>query len=173
MVLKAMYVRVQWSITPLLKIWIECLDPIHRHVWKQINFTRSETNHFKNYKLSSDIPCPDTLEKATEDPSYGTPRPSKFGNLKLPQARNQTAPQEISLESSPQVEHSSPPTQPAPIPSSTPSAPTTQVTPSRPAPTSNPTTPAEKENTSTTDHPQPQRNGRGKKKDGSKEGGKQ
>ena len=173
MVLKAMYVRVQWSITPLLKIWIECLDPIHRHVWKQINFTRSETNHFKNYKLSSDIPCPDTLEKATEDPSYGTPRPSKFGNLKLPQARNQTAPQEISLESSPQVVHSSPPTQPAPMPSSTPSAPTTQVTPSRPAPTSNPTTPAEKENTSTTDHPQPQRNGRGKKKDGSKEGSKQ
>ena len=170
MVLKAMYVRVQWSITPLLKIWIECLDPIHRHVWKQINFTRSETNHFKHYKLSRNIPCPDTLEKATEDPSYGTPRPSKFGNLKLPQTRNQTALQEISTESSPQVENSYPAAQPAPTPSSTTPAPTTPgASPTKTASTPNPPTPVEKDDTNSTDPPQPQKNRKERqKKEGSK-----
>ena len=65
-VYKVMLVRVQWSVSPVLKIWIECLDPIHRHLWRAINFSRTDINHFKGYDLKREIPCPDTLEKAKE-----------------------------------------------------------------------------------------------------------
>ena len=93
---KVMLVRVQWTVSPVLKIWIECLDPIHRHIWRAINFSRTDINHFKGYDLKREIPCPDTLEKAQEDPSYGYPRPSKFGQLKLGTSRRPLMRQEES-----------------------------------------------------------------------------
>ena len=91
---KVMLVRLQWSVSPVLNIWVECLDPIHRHIWRAINFSRTDINHFKNYDLKREIPCPDTLEKAKEDPSYSFPRPSKFGALKLSSTRRPSLRQE-------------------------------------------------------------------------------
>ena len=127
-VYKVMLVRVQWSVSPVLKIWIECLDPIHRHLWRAINFSRTDINHFKGYDLKREIPCPDTLEKAKEDPSYGYPRPSKFGPLKLGTPRRPSTRQE--KPSTPAQE--SPATAPAPtteisIPASTAGPPATAV----------------------------------------------
>jgi hypothetical protein len=70
---RLMAVRIQFKMTPRFGVWVEGLDPCHRLCWRALDLEDFDS-FFKNYDLGERIPDPETRAKASEDPSYATPR---------------------------------------------------------------------------------------------------
>ena len=64
---KCMKTRIQFITDPVLKVWVEALDPIHQHVWREVIFTNG-SDFFHNYNLDEEIPCPHTRTLAESNP---------------------------------------------------------------------------------------------------------
>ena len=60
---KCIKTRIQFITDPELKVWVEALDPIHQHVWREVIFA-GDNNFFLNYNLDEEIPCPHTRKLA-------------------------------------------------------------------------------------------------------------
>ena len=74
---KCMGTRIQYITDPQLKVWVEALDPVHRHVWREVIFS-SEVNFFENYNLDEEIPCPHTRLLSENNPGMKTRRVDKY-----------------------------------------------------------------------------------------------
>ena len=80
---KCMGTRVQFITDPVLKVWVEALDPVHRHVWREVIFN-DEANFFENYNLDEEIPRPHTRVLAKNNPGMKKRAVDKFkGDIKL------------------------------------------------------------------------------------------
>ena len=120
---KCMGTRIQFITDPQLKVWVEALDPIHRHVWREVVFNEKE-NFFLNYDLEEEIPCPHTRLLSVNTPGMKTRRMDKYkGDLFIPETernRDGRRSSEAVIDQGdphtkgPQEEALSPPPQPQP-----------------------------------------------------------
>ena len=77
--------RIQFITDPQLKVWVEALDPVHRHVWREVVFSETE-NFFLNYDLEEEIPCPHTRLLSVNNPGMKIRRLDKYkGDLFIPE----------------------------------------------------------------------------------------
>ena len=121
--MKCMGTRIQFITDPQLKVWVEALDPIHRHVWREVVFNEKE-NFFLNYDLEEEIPCPHTRLLSVNTPGMKTRRMDKYkGDLFIPvteRNRDRRRSSEAVIDQGgphtkgPQEEALSPPPQPQP-----------------------------------------------------------
>ena len=84
---KCMKTRIQFITDPVLKVWVEALDPIHQHVWREVIFTNG-SDFFHNYNLDEEIPCPHTRTLAETNPSMKKRSLDKYkGDIKVTTVR--------------------------------------------------------------------------------------
>ena len=80
---KCIKTRIQFVTDPELKVWVEALDPIHQHVWREVILTKDD-NFFLDYNLDEEIPCPHTRKLAEANPGMKKRSVDKYkGDIKI------------------------------------------------------------------------------------------